>query len=390
MTHTLSSMHMVTPVYLDYNATSPVHPEVLEAMLPFLRERFGNPSSIHWAGRQVKGALEEARERVARLVNCKPVEVVFTSCGTEADNMAVKGVVSANRGRGNHIITTRVEHPAVTATCQQLEREGYDVTWVEVDRDGLPDLAALESAICERTILISAMLANNETGTILPAAEIGAIAARHRVPFHCDAVQALGKIPVDCQSLQAGMLALSGHKIGAPKGVGALVVRTGTKLHPLLQGGAQERNRRAGTENVQGIVAFGAACERAAAGLTDGAVRMAAQRDRLEAGLLHAIVDVTVNGHRERRLPNTSNLSFSGLKADSLLASLDLEGIAASSGSACSSGSLKASPVLAAMGVTPVDAAGSVRFSLGPETTDRDIDRVLAVLPAIVTRLRSS
>jgi cysteine desulfurase len=298
--------------------------------------------------------------------------------------------VSAGRGRGNHVITTRVEHPAVVETCRQMERDGCAVTWLEVDRDGLPDLAELEAAISDRTVLISAMLANNETGTVLPAAEIGAIAARHRIPFHCDAVQGLGKIPVDCQALQAGMVALSGHKIGAPKGVGALVVRTGTKLHPLLLGGSQERNRRAGTENVAGMVAFGAACELAASSLAEGAVRMAALRDRLEEGLLRAVHDFTVNGHRERRLPNTSNLSFRGVKADSLLASLDLEGIAASSGSACSSGSLKASPVLAAMGVSPADAAGSLRFSLGPETTAGEIDRVLAVLPGIVARLRSS
>lgn len=382
---------MPTPsVYLDYNATSPVHPEVLEAMLPYLRDCFGNPSSIHWAGRRVKGALEEARERVAHLVNCRTVEVVFTSCGTEADNMAIKGTVAANRQKGNHIIATAVEHPAVVETCRQLERDGCEVTWLTVDCDGLPDLEELEAAICDRTILISAMLANNETGTVLPGAEIGVIAARHRIPFHCDAVQALGKIPVDCQALQAGMVALSGHKIGAPKGVGGLVVRTGMKLHPLLHGGAQERNRRAGTENVAGIVAFGAACERAAAGLADAAARMAGLRDRLEAGLLASISKVTVNGSRERRLPNTANLTFHGTKADSLLASLDLEGIAASSGSACSSGSLKASPVLVAMGVTPEDAAGSVRFSLGPETTGAEIDRALAVLPGIVARLRSS
>ncbi len=383
-------MNCTTPVYLDYNATSPVHPDVLEAMLPYLTDRFGNPSSIHWAGRQVKGAVEEARERVAQLVNCRPVEVVFTSCGTEADNMALRGTVSASRGRGNHIITTVVEHPAVAETCRMLEREGCEVTRLAVGRDGLPDLAELEAAICDRTILISAMFANNETGTVLPAAEIGAIAVRRRVPFHCDAVQALGKIPVDCQTLQAGMVALSGHKIGAPKGIGALVVRTGTRLHPLILGGSQERNRRAGTENVAGIVAFGAACERAAATLAEGAARMAALRDRLEEGLLRTVPDVTLNGHRERRLPNTSNIAFHGAKADSLLASLDLEGIAASSGSACSSGSLKASPVLAAMGIAPEAAAGSLRFSLGPETTVAEIDRVLALLPGIVARLRSS
>jgi cysteine desulfurase len=298
-------MNPYPPIYLDHNATTPVRPEVLEAMLPYYRERFGNPSSIHWAGRQVKGAVEEAREQVARLVNCLPVEVVFTSCGSEADNMAIKGVASASRQKGNHIITTRVEHPAVLQTCQHLEREGCEVTWLEVDRFGLPDLAALEAAVCERTILISAMLANNETGTVLPVEQIGEIAVRHKIPFHCDAVQALGKIPVDCRAIQAGLLALSGHKIGAPKGVGALVVRTGTRLHPLLHGGAQERNRRAGTENVPGIVAFGKACALAAAELAATAGRMAALRDRLEEGILRLIPGVTVNGNTACPIPRT-------------------------------------------------------------------------------------
>ncbi|MCM2360044.1 MAG: cysteine desulfurase NifS [Geobacteraceae bacterium] len=375
-------------IYLDYNATTPVHPEVFEAFSAFYREKFGNPSSIHWAGRWVKGAVEKAREKVALLVNCEPVEVVFTSCGTEADNMAIKGVAAALRERGNHIITTRTEHPAVVNSCLYLEQQGYRITWLGVDRDGLPDLEQLEGAITDRTILISVMYANHETGTLLPVREIGEIAARRRVYFHCDAVQAVGKVPVDFRGENIGLLALSGHKICAPKGIGALVVRKGVKLSPLLHGGPQERNRRAGTENVAGIVALGKACELALDAMTAESRRIAALRDRLEAGILAAVPEARVNGHRERRLPNTASLSFPGAEADSLLLNLDLAGIAASSGSACSSGTLKASPVLAAMGVEPASIRGAVRFSLGRETTEGEIDSVLRVLPGIVERLR--
>lgn len=377
-------------LYMDYNATTPVHPEVLEAFLPFYRDRFGNPSSIHWAGRQVKGAVEEAREKVASLLNCEPVEVVFTSCGTEADNMAIKGVAAALRSRGNHIITTRVEHPAVLNSCLYLEQFGHRVTRLEVDREGLPDLAELEAAITGETILISVMAANNETGALLPVTEIGELAARHRLYFHCDAVQAAGKVPVDCRELQVSLLALSGHKLGGPKGIGALVVRKGVKLHPLVHGGSQERNRRAGTENVAGIVALGEACELAQASLPAEAGRLQRLRDRLEGGILARISDSQANGHGARRLPNTTNLSFAGVEADSLLVNLDLHGIAASSGAACSSGSLKASHVLAAMRVEPALARGSVRFSLGRENADADVDFVLEVLPGIVARLREN
>lgn len=356
--------------------------------MPFLREKFGNPSSIHWAGRAVKGAVEEAREQVALLVNCEPGEVVFTSCGSESNNMAIKGVASALRGRGNHIITTRTEHPAVTNPCLYLEKEGYEVTWVDVDRHGLVDPAAVEAAITDRTILISVMFANNETGVVFPVADISGIAARRRLYFHCDAVQAVGKIPVDCKQSGISLLSLSGHKIYAPKGVGALVVRRGIKLYPLIHGGAQERNRRAGTENVAGIVALGKACELAGRTLVDDMARIGQLRDRLEQGILARISDARVNGHREKRLPGTANVSFPGLEADSLLLNLDLEGIAASSGSACSSGTLKLSPVLAAMGIEPNVAKGSIRFSLGRDNTVEEVDRVLAVLPEIVERLR--
>ncbi|HLO25295.1 MAG TPA: cysteine desulfurase NifS [Geobacteraceae bacterium] len=379
---------MVRHVYLDYNATTPVHPDVVEAMSAFYREKFGNPSSIHWAGRWVKGAVEKAREKVALLVNCEPVEVVFTSSGTEADNMAIKGVAAAHRDRGNHIITLRTEHPAVANTCLYLEKQGFEITRLGVDRDGLPDLGELEASITDRTILVSAMFANHETGVLLPVTEIAEIAARRRVYFHCDAVQAVGKVPVDFRKSNISLLALSGHKLQAPKGIGALVIRKGVKLSPLIHGGPQERNRRGGTENVAGIVALGRACELALDGMSDDSRRITAQRDRLEEGILAAVPDVKVNGPRDRRLPNTANLSFLHVEADSLLLNLDLQGIAASSGSACSSGVLKDSPVLAAMGVEPAFARGSIRFSLGCETTAAEIDYVLKVLPEIVERLR--
>ncbi|KAF0221500.1 MAG: hypothetical protein FD174_269 [Geobacteraceae bacterium] len=377
-------------IYMDYNATTPVHPEVLEAFLPFYREGFGNPSSIHWAGRRVKGVVEDARAKVAELVNCDPSEVVFTSCGTEADNMAIKGVASALRAKGNHIITTRVEHPAVINSCLYLEQAGYDVTRLDVDRAGMPDLDALEGAVTSRTILISAMYANNETGVIFPVKEIGDIAARHRVYFHCDAVQAAGRIPVDCRELNIHLLALSGHKLYAPKGIGALIVRKGVKLHPLIHGGSQERNRRAGTENVAGIVALGKACELAKATSASESGRLERLRDRLERCILEKIPTARINGHPAKRLPNTANISFPDTEADSLLVSLDLEGVAVSSGAACSSGALKTSHVLAAMGVDPLVAKGSVRFSLGRESTEADVDYVLEVLPGIVERLRKN
>ncbi len=375
-------------VYLDYNATTPVHPEVVEAMSAFYREKFGNPSSIHWAGRWVKGAVEKAREKVALLLNCTPVEVVFTSCGTEADNMALKGVAAALRDRGNHIITVRTEHPAVLNTCLHLEKQGYEITRLGVDRAGNPDLTELEASITDRTILISAMYANHETGTILPVAGIGEIAVRRRVYFHCDAVQAVGKIPVDFKGSNISLLALSGHKFNAPKGIGALVIRKGVKLSPLIHGGPQERNRRGGTENVAGIVALGKACELAIDNMTSEYRRIADLRDMLEAGILAMVPDVRINGERDKRLPNTANLSFLDLEADSLLLNMDLQGIAASSGSACSSGVLKESPVLAAMGVEPAFVRGAIRFSLGRETTEADIDYLLKVLPEIVARLR--
>lgn len=376
-------------VYLDHNATTPVDPDVVEAMSVFYREKFGNPSSIHWAGRQVKGAIEQARCEVALLVGCEPSEVVFTSGGTEADNMALKGTATALRDRGNHIVTFRTEHPAVLATCLYLENLGFDITRLGVDRDGMPDLTELEASITDRTILVSAMYANHETGTLFPVEGIGEIAARRRVCFHSDSVQAAGRVPLDLRTSNIGLLALSGHKFHAPKGTGALIVRKGVKLAPLIHGGPQERNRRAGTENVAGIVALGKACGLAVQGLPADSRRISSLRDMLEAGIMAAVPHVQVNGHREKRLPNTSSLSFLNVEADTLLMNLDLQGIAASAGSACTSGVLKESSVLSAMGVEPAFSRGTIRFSLGRTTTDADIDYVLQVLPGIVARLRT-
>jgi cysteine desulfurase len=377
-------------IYMDHNATTPVRPEVLEALLPWYRENFGNPSSIHWAGRQVKGALEEAREKVAALAGCSASEVVFTSCGTEANNMAIKGVAAALRSRGNHIITTRVEHPAVINPCQFLEYDGFEVTWLDADADGSLDLDRLQRAIRPETILISVMFANNETGVISPVAEIAELAARHKVYFHCDAVQAAGKVPIVHKTPGPHLLSLSGHKLYAPKGVGALVVGRGVKLHPLLHGGSQERNRRAGTENVAGIVAFGRACELAQAGLATEAERLLRLRTRLEEGIAAALPFATIIGHKNDRLPNTSCIAFPGVPLDSLLMSLDLEGLAVSSGSACSSGTMKNSHVLSAMGLDASLATSAVRFSLGRDNTDRDVDRVLELLPAVVSRITTN
>ncbi len=378
------------PIYLDYNATSPVRPEVLDAMLPFYREQFGNPSSVHWAGRQVAGALEKAREQVATLINASPAEIVFISCGSEGDNMAIKGTLSALRDKGNHIITTAVEHPAVLETCKALEKDGYDVTYLPVDKDGLLDVADLEKAITARTVLISIMWANNETGNLYPIEEIGAIARKYNIRFHTDAVQAIGKVPVDVQQAKVDLLVLSGHKLGAPKGVAAIYVRRGTRMTPLLHGGHQERNRRAGTQNVAGIVGLGKACEMAGAELAEYSKRVRQLRDRLEDGIIAQVPDIKLNGtpDRDLRLPNTLNVSFAYIEGESLLLNLDMFGIAASSGSACTSGSLEPSHVMGAMCVEVTLAHSSTRFSLGPETTAAEIDKVLEVLPATVQRLR--
>lgn len=373
---------------MDNNATTAVRPEVLEAMLPFYREQFGNPSSVHWAGRAVSGAVEKAREQVATLINCAPAEIVFVSCGSEGDNMAIKGTAEALREKGNHIITTAVEHPAVLNTCEYLEKQGFRVTYLPVDKDGMLDLKELEAAITAETILISVMWANNETGNLYPIEEIGAIARKYKVRFHTDAVQTVGKIPVDVQKANVDLLVLSGHKLGAPKGVGAIYIRRGTRMNALIHGGHQERNRRAGTYNVAGIVGLGLACELSGAEMAESSVRIAALRDRLQEGIMSAIPEIKLNGHPTMRLPNTLNISFAYIEGESLLLNFDMKGIAASSGSACTSGSLEPSHVMGAMCVDVVLAHSSTRFSLGRDNTEEEVDYVLEILPPIVQRLR--
>ncbi len=375
-------------VYMDHNATTPVHPEVLEAMMPFFREQFGNASSIHWAGREVRQYLDEAREKVAALLHASPEEVIFTGCGTESDNMAIKGVASALREKGRHIITTRVEHHAVLHTCQFLEKAGFRVTYLPVDGEGMIDLEELRRSITTETILITIMFANNETGTLFPVQEIGKIAREKGVTFHTDAVQAVGKVPVDLQQLPIDLLSLSGHKLYAPKGIGAQYIRKGTKVTSLIHGGSQERNWRAGTENIPYIIGLGKASEMALRDLPKRRAYLAGLRDRLYQGLSERIPHMKLNGHPTERLPNTLNLSFLYIEGESLLLNLDLEGIAVSSGSACTSGSLDPSHVLLAMGIPPEIAQSSIRFSLGWNNTEEDVDYVIEVLPKIVQRLR--
>jgi cysteine desulfurase len=380
----------VKKIYMDNNATTAVKPKVLEAMLPFFCEQFGNPSSVHWAGRMVNGAIENARAQVANLFNCSPAEIIFTSCGSEGDNHAIKGTCDALKEKGNHIITTAVEHPAVLETCQYMEKQGFEVTYLGVDQDGALDLKELEAAITDKTILISIMWANNETGNIFPIEEIGQIAKKHNVRFHTDAVQAAGRIPTDVRKANLDMAVLSGHKLGAAKGVGAMYLKRGTRIGRFMHGGHQERNRRAGTHNVAGIVGLGVACDLAVQNLEKNYAHVRKLRDKLEKGILEAIPDVKLNGHpnADLRLPNTLNVSFNYIEGESLLLFFDMKGIAASSGSACTSGSLEPSHVMGAMGVDVVLAHSSTRFSLGADNTEEEIDYVLAELSPIVQRLR--
>ncbi len=377
-------------IYMDNNATTAVKPEVLEAMLPYFCEQFGNPSSVHWAGRMVGGAIDKAREQVADLLNCSAAEVIFLSCGSEGDNYAIKGTADALKDKGKHIITTSVEHPAVLETCEALEKDGFEVTYLKVDHDGMLDLAELEAAITDQTILISVMWANNETGNIFPIEEIGQIAKKHKVRFHTDAVQAAGKIPVDVRKANVDMAVISGHKIGAPKGIGAMYLRRGTKISRFMHGGHQERNRRAGTHNVPGIVGLGLACELAQQHMEKDYAYVRNLRDKLEKGILSSIPEVKLNGHpnADLRLPNTLNVSFNYIEGESLLLFFDMKGVAASSGSACTSGSLEPSHVMGAMGVDIVLAHSSTRFSLSADNTEEEVDFILQELPPIVQRLR--
>jgi cysteine desulfurase len=377
-------MHLV---YADNNATTRVDPLVVEALLPFLSERYGNPSSIHGFGSDVGRAVERAREQVAACLGAsQPSEILFTSCGTESNNTAIRSALASRKGR-RRVVTTRVEHPAVLTVARHLEREGYQVTYLPVDGQGRLDLRELEAALDEDVALVSIMTANNETGVIFPVEEAGRLAHRVDALFHTDAVQAMGKVPVELSAGHVDLLSVSGHKVHAPKGVGALYIRRGIRFRPFLLGGHQERGRRGGTENVPGIVGSRRAAELAAEHLHDERTRVAALRDRLEAGLL-AIPDSRLNGDPGRRLPGTTNVSFRHVEGEAILLMLDQRGICASSGSACTSGTLEPSHVLRAMGVPFDFAHGSIRFSLGRCNSAADVDAILEAMPPIISRLR--
>jgi cysteine desulfurase len=375
-------------VYLDHAATTPTHPEVVKAMLPYFTDTFGNPSSIYSCGQEARGAIEEARTKVAELIGARREEIIFTSGGTEADNFALKGVAYANENKGNHIITTPIEHHAVTEVCNFLQRKGFRITYLPVDEYGLVDPQDIKKAITDKTILISVMHANNEVGTVEPIGEIGKVAREAGVYFHTDAVQTVGHIPVNVDELKVDLLSISAHKLYGPKGVGSLYVRKGIKLVSLIHGGAQERNRRAGTENVPAIVGFGKAIELAGRAMDKEAERLSYLRDKLIKGLVERIDHIRLNGHLRKRLPNNVNVSVDFVEGESMLLNLDLEGICASTGSACSSSSLEPSHVLLALGLPPEQAHGSLRFTSGRENTEEDIERVLEVLPRIVAKLR--
>ena len=380
---------MMNRIYLDNAATTAVAPEVLETMLPYFTEVYGNPSSIHATGRTAHKAVDQARRQVAAAIGAQPQEIYFTAGGSESDNWAIKGTALAQQRKGNHIITSAIEHHAVLHTCAWLEKHGFEVTYLPVDEFGRVNPEDVEKAITDKTILISIMTANNEIGTIQPIREIGAIARAHKILFHTDAVQAVGAIPVNVDEMNVDMLSMSGHKFHGPKGIGALYIRKGVRIDTLIHGGAQERGLRAGTENLPGIVGIGKAIELAVANLDENAARMTALRDRLIDGILERIPDVRVNGHRTQRLPNNCNVSIRYIEGEAMLLRLDLAGIAASSGSACTSGSLDPSHVLLAIGLPHEIAHGSLRLTLGADTTEKDIDAVLGTLPGIVSDLRA-
>jgi cysteine desulfurase len=375
-------------IYLDYNSTTPVDPRVLAAMLPYLAENFGNANSIHSSGQRARAAVDAARQAVGELLGAKAAEIVFTCGGTEADNLAIFGIVNPCDQPRKHVVTTAIEHHAVLNTAQALEKQGVDVTYVPVSREGIVDPEDLREAIRPETVLLSVMLANNEIGTIQPIEEIGRIAAEEDVYFHCDAVQAAGKMAIDVRKLGVDLLSISGHKLYAPKGVGALFVKAGTELGPMFFGGHHERDRRPGTENVPGIVGLGKAAQLAMENLHADAARLAALRDRFENALL-ALPGVRVNGSVRERAPNTSNLSFDATGGEALVIALDLQGVMCSSGAACSSGAVEPSHVLTAIGLTPDQARSSLRFSLGRPTTEQEIDDAIRIIPPVVERLRA-
>lgn len=375
-------------IYLDHASTTPMRPEVLEAMVPFMREQYGNPSSIYKMGREARTALDGARDKVATLLGADAREIIFTAGGSEADNLAIKGAAFARRERGNHIIVSAIEHPAVLETSRQLEKHGFEVTYLPVDAQGLVDPHALVAAITPETILVSIMHANNEIGTIQPISEIGRLLREKSILFHTDAVQTAGHIPVNVQDLGVDLLSLSAHKFYGPKGAGALYVRRGVRLEPLINGGGQERQRRAGTENVAGIVGLATALGLAVAEMDSVDRRLRLLQNRLIEGVMEVIPHTRLNGHRTQRVPNNVSFCFEFIEGESLLLNLDMQGIAASSGSACTSGSLEPSHVLLALGLPHEIAHGSLRLTLGRDTTEAEIDRVIDVLPGIVDRLR--
>lgn len=376
-------------VYMDNSATTPVKEEVLKEMLPYFTSKYGNPSSVYSLGNESKNAIEIAREKVAKALNAKPNEIFFTAGGSEADNWAIKGVAYANKGKGNHIITSKIEHHGILHTCKYLEKHGFNVTYLDVDEYGLVDLQQLEEAITDDTILITIMFANNEIGTIQPIKEIGKIAKDKGVLFHTDAVQAVGHVKIDVDDLNIDLLSLSAHKFYGPKGVGALYVRRGVKIDPLISGGGQEGNRRAGTENVPGIVGMGKAIELAYEDLEEKNARLIKLRDSLIQKIFDNIDYVRLNGHPTKRLPGNVNVCFEFIEGESLLLSLDMEGIAASSGSACTSGTLEPSHVLLAIGLPHEIAHGSLRLSLGDFNTEEEVDYVVEKLVEIIARLRA-
>ena len=379
---------MPTKYYFDNAATTPVREEVLQEILPYFREYYGNASSIYSIAKESKKALEAARAKVAAAIGATPDEIYFTAGGSESDNMALRGVVNASKKEKKHIITTKIEHHAILHTAEFLETKGVDVTYLNVDEFGKISLEELENAICPETVLISVMFANNEIGTIQPIAEIGEIAKKHGVLFHTDAVQAVGHVPIDVEKLQVDLLSMSGHKLGAPKGIGAIYIRKGTRISPLIFGGAQEKKLRAGTENIAGIVGLGKAAELAVAEMEETTKKLTALRDKLIHGILESIPDSRLNGHPTDRLPGNCNISFSYIEGESLLLLLDALGIAASSGSACTSGSLDPSHVLMAIGLPHEIAHGSLRLTIDRENTEEQVDFILKKLPGLVQRLR--
>lgn len=379
---------MYNVIYLDHAATTPMDPEVLQAILPYYTDRFGSASTLYSLGKETRQAVEDAREKIAKLIGANSNEIFFTSGGTEADNWALKGVAFANQKKGNHIITSKIEHHAVLETCEWLQKHGFEVTYLPVDSEGKVSPDDVRNAITDQTILITIMHANNEIGTVQPVEEIGKIAKEKNVLFHTDTVQTVGNIPVDVNAIGCDMLSISGHKLYGPKGIGAMYVRKGTRIESFMHGGGQENHKRAGTHNVAGIVGLGKAAELAMQRLDKSIPKITSLRDKLIQGIMEKIPDVRLNGHATDRLPNNVNVSFEGIEGESIILLLDMHGICASSGSACTSGSLDPSHVLLAIGLKHEEAHGSLRLTLGKENTDWDVKNVLDALPVIVERLR--